>query len=126
MKTLCILSLLLLSACAASAPQEEPAHQYRLSVTARSVAPDQILVEASLAQEGGDVILEIWSRVVDEKSVDSCGDLDAVLEFDPLDDLSEELVSVEFPPLALGGLSELEDHREAGDSRAAALRPLRP
>ena len=51
MKTLCVLSLLLLSASAASPPQEEPAHEYRLSVTARSVAPDQILVEASLAEE---------------------------------------------------------------------------
>lgn len=56
MKTLCILSLLLFSACAASPPQEEPAHEYRLSVTARSVAPDQILVEASLAEESGAVI----------------------------------------------------------------------
>jgi hypothetical protein len=32
-------------------------------------------------------------------------------------------VAVEFPPLALGGLSELEDHGQAGDPRAGTLGP---
>ena len=38
--------------------------------------------------------------------------LGAVLEVDSSNDVSEERVSVELPPLALGGLSELEDHRQ--------------
>lgn len=56
MKTLCILPLLILSACAASPAQEESAPEYKLSVTAWRFATDRILVEASLAQETGEVV----------------------------------------------------------------------
>ena len=68
---------------------------------------------------------EIWSRVVDENLRRSRGVLGPVLELHSSDDVSEQLVSVQLPPLALGGLSELEDHRERRDARARALRSLR-
>ncbi len=59
---------------------------------------------------------EIWSRVVDGIFRGSRGDLGPVLELDSSNDVSEELMSVESPPLALGGLSEFEDHGEARDT----------
>lgn len=43
-----------------------------------------------------------------------------VLELNPSDDFAEELVPPEFPPLALGGWSKLEDHRQASGPRAGA------
>ena len=47
---------------------------------------------------------------------ESRGDLGSILESHSLEDVSEELVSIQLPPLALGGLSELEDHGQAGRS----------
>ncbi len=35
----------------------------------------------------------------------SRGDLDAVLELHSTDDIREEFITIEFPPLTLGGLS---------------------
>ena len=62
---------------------------------------------------------------MDEIFRGSRGDLGPILELHSSDDVSEQLVTVQFPPLTLGGLSELEDHRERRDTGARALRLLR-
>jgi len=53
---------------------------------------------------------------------ESCGDLGSTLESDSLEDVSEEVVSVQLPSLALGGLSEFEDHGQAGHTTALSGR----
>lgn len=40
-------------------------------------------------------------------------DLDALLEVDTSDDVPEELVSIQFPPLAIGGWDEFEGQGQA-------------
>lgn len=45
---------------------------------------------------------ELWVSFLESRG----DDIDAVLEDDPSDNVSEKLVPVQFPPLALGGLSE--------------------
>src|SRR3954463_8096787 len=49
-----------------------------------------------------------------------------VAEADARDHLREPLGAVQPAPVALGALGELEDHRQRGLARQAALRPLRP
>src|SRR3954462_692457 len=49
-----------------------------------------------------------------------------VAEADARDHLREPLGAVQPAPVALGALGELEDHRQRGLARQAALRPVRP
>lgn len=49
---------------------------------------------------------------------------DSVDERGSLNDFGEEFGSVEGSPFLLGGLHELEDHREAGRSAAAPFGPF--
>jgi len=50
-------------------------------------------------------------------------DLDAVLEFDALDDLWQLVFAVQSPPCFRGGSEELEHHELGGLCRQGSLRP---
>ena len=57
MKALNTAALLLLAACTTTQTQESIPHTYDLSATARAVVPSQVLVEASLKQQDGEVVI---------------------------------------------------------------------
>ena len=60
---------------------------------------------------------ELWTEIPGS----SGALLDSVYETDALKDGIEQLTPIQFPPGLLCALRQLEDHRQCGQARAAAL-----